>query len=239
MKFSTVIGACVLVTAPSFCFTAVAQNTSGVAGPVIDAGESAWEYRSSYDTENEELNQRLHYQRAINGDLRWRFVTQLRETADSDFDTDFVRGELVWQMTPDGQKYQSGLRFDGRYRFDDRPGDVAIQWIHQWSHFDNWTLRFNAIASRQFGNGQADGLFIQTRASAHASLTRGPRIGFEIYNQYGTTSDWLGFDEQDHQAGPFAVWALNPDWNLFTGVLVGLTEASPDGKIRMRVTRNF
>ena len=224
-----------LIASPS----ALAQNTSGVFGPVIDAGERGWEYRGTYDGDDKDYNQRLHYQRAINGDMRWRLVAQVRSTDDSDFDPDFLRGELVWQVTPDDQKYQSGFRFEGRYRFDDRPGDVTVHWINQWKHIDDWTLRFLIGARQQIGNDPADGILMHTRASATTSLAGGPKIGVEWFGEYGSTSDWLDLDEQEHQIGPVAVWSLNEDWSLYTGALFGATDATPDSQLRLRITRDY
>lgn len=227
----------------AICFSvapsALAQNTSGVFGPVIDEGERGWEYRASYDAESEELNQRFHYQQAINGDMRWRVIAQVRETDDGVFDPDYLRAELVWQTTPDDQKYQSGFRFEGRYRFEDRPGDITVHWANQWKHIDDWTLRFIVGATRQVGNDPADGIFIQTRASATTSLQNGPKIGLEWFGQYGSTDNWLSGDEQEHQIGPVAVWGLNNDWSLYTGALFGVTDASDETQLRFRIGREF
>lgn len=219
--------------------TAFAQNTSGVFGPVIDEGERGWEYRATYDPDSEGLAQRIHYQQAINGALRWRAIAQVRKTDDSDFDPDYLRGELVWQVTPDGQKYQSGFRFEGRYRFDDRPGDVTVHWINQWKHIDGWTLRFLLGATQEIGNDPDDGLQIQTRASAYTPLPEGPRLGVELFSEYGSTSDWLPTDEQEHQFGPFAVFKLNENWSLYSGALFGLTDASDDTQLRFRLTKDY
>ncbi len=82
-------------------------------------------------------------------------------------------------MTPDRQSYQSGFRFDGRYRFDDRPGQFTIHWIHQWRQVDHWTLRLISGATLEIGNDARDRLAIQTRASAMRSLTSGPNPGVE------------------------------------------------------------
>lgn len=230
-----IIGLALAATTP----TAMAQNTSGVFGPVINDGESGWEYRATYDPDDEDLNQRFHYQRAINGALRWRLVGQVRSTDDSDFDPDFVRGELVWQATPDAQKYQTGFRFEGRYRFDDRPGDVTVHWVNQWKHIDNWTFRFLVGARQQIGNDPADGILVQTRASAYTSLPDGPNLGIEAFSEYGSTSEWLDLDDQEHQIGPFAVWKLPSDWSINTGMLFGATEATPDSQLRFRLTKAY
>lgn len=216
-----------------------AQNTGGVFGPVIDEGDSGWEYRGSYNPDDGDYNQRLHYQRAINGALRWRVTGQLRSTDESDFDLDYVRGELVWQVTPDAQTYQSGFRFDGRYRFEDRPGDVTVHWTNQWKHIEDWTLRFIISATRQVGNDPADGILIQARSSATTSITDGPKLGLEWFGEFGSTEAWLDLDEQEHQIGPVAVWGLNEDWSLYTGALFGATDVSPDSELRLRVTRAY
>ncbi|MDG1824769.1 MAG: hypothetical protein P8H62_00750 [Henriciella sp.] len=218
---------------------AYAQNTSGVFGPVIDEGERGWEYRATYDPDSEGLAQRFHYQQALNGELRWRAVAQVRKTDDSDVDLDYLRGEIVWQVTPDDQKYQSGFRFEGRYRFNDRPGDITVHWANQWKHIDYWTMRFIVGATQQIGNDPADGLQIQTRASAMTSLSYGPKIGLELFSEYGSTSDWLDANEQEHEFGPVAVWKLNEDWNLYSGALFGLTDASADSQLRFRLSKGF
>lgn len=231
----TIIGLAFTALSP----LAIAQNTSGVFGPVIDEGESGWEYRNTYNPDDGDFNQRFHYQRAINGEMRWRVIGQVRSTDDSDFDPDFVRAELVWQVTPDEQKYQSGFRFEGRYRFEDRPGDVTVHWINQWKHIDDWTFRFLVGARQQIGNDPADGILIQTRASAYTSLTDGPNLGIEAFSEYGSTEEWLDLDEQEHQIGPFAVWRLPSDWSITTGALFGATDPSPDAELRFRLTKEY
>lgn len=232
------LGLCGLA-ALAMAFDASAQNTAGVFGPVINEDDRGFEYRATYDPDSEDLRQRFHYQQAINGAVRWRVIGQVRKTADSDFDADYVRGEVVWQVTPDGQKYQTGFRVDARYRFDERPGDVTVHWTNQWKHIDDWTLRFIVSTTRQFSNNPADGLLIQTRAGGYTSLSAGPRVGLEVFSQYGSTSDWRSFDDQSHQTGPFAVFSLNDDWNLYTGILFGLTDATSDQELRFRIGRDF
>ena len=222
-----------LITAPA----ALAQNTSGVAGPVVDQGDRRWEYRATFDPDDEDWKQRIHYQHAINDDLRWRAVAQVRSTDDSDFDPDFLRGELLWQVSPDDQDYQTGFRFDARYRFDDRPGEVAVHWINQWNHIEDWTLRLELMATQQISNDPADGILIQTRGSAMTALNNGPKLGLEWFSNNGSTADWLSLDEQEHQVGPVAVWKMNKNWSLYTGALFGVTDVSPDSQLRLRLTR--
>lgn len=218
---------------------AAAQSTSGVFGPGVDEGESGWEYRGSYDPDSEDYAQRFHYQRAINGDLRWRLVGQTRTTDDSDFDPDHVTAELLWQVTPDKQKYQSGLRFDARYRFEDRPGKLTVHWINQWKQIEDWKLRLILGATGEVGDDAKDGVAFQTRASATRSLSEGPSLGVELFSSYGSTEKWLKLEDQKHQVGPVAVWDLGSDWSLYTGALFGATDASPDSTLRFRISHEY
>jgi len=215
------------------------QNTSGVFGPVIDEGEQGWEYRASFDDDSSEWNQRFHYQRAINGSLRWRIVGQVRETDDSSFDEDYLRAELVWQVSPDDRDYQTGFRFELRHRFEDRPDEATVHWINQWKTIDRWTFRAILGATRQFGDNHADGILIETRLNAYTSIAESVRLGVEAFSDYGSTTDWLDTDDQSHQLGPFAVWDLGNDWSLFTGGLFGLTDGSDDAQLRLRLSRDF
>ncbi|MEL6245299.1 MAG: hypothetical protein AAFQ85_08120 [Pseudomonadota bacterium] len=229
----------IAVVAISGAPMAAAQSTGGVFGPVVDASDEAWDFRVSYDPDSENTALRLHYQRAINSDLRWRVIGQVRSTETSDFDPDHLTAQLLWQVTPDLQAYQSGLRFDGRYRFDDRPGQFTIHWVHQWRQVDHWTLRFISGATLEIGDGAQDGLAIQTRTSAMRSLNSGPKLGAELFSQYGSTTDWLDFEDQRHQAGPVAVWSLGEGWGLYTGALLGVSEAAPDATFRVRATYTY
>ncbi len=215
---------------------AAAQSTGGVFGPVVDEGDSAWDFRVSHDPDSENTAVRLHYQRAIDSDLRWRLIGQVRSTEDADFDPDHLTAQLFWQVTPDLQSYQSGFRFDGRYRFDDRLGQITVHWIHQWRQVDDWTLRFITGATLEIGDDARDGLAIQTRASAMRSLASGPKLGVELFSQDGSTTDWLDLEYQRHEAGPVAVWSLRDGWGLYTGALFGVSESAPDATFRVRVT---
>ena len=71
------------------------------------------------------------------------------------------------------------------------------------------------------------------------SLEEGPKLGVEWFGQYGTTSDWLSGDEQEHQVGPVAIWGFDNDWSRYTGALFGVTDASDHTQLRFRVGKAF
>jgi len=225
-----------LALAPS---GALAQNTGGVFGPVVNEGHALLQYRATYDPDTDGLAQRLHFERALNGEMMWRIVAQARRTDNADIDFDFVQGELFWQLTDDDKNWQSGVRFDGRIRDEGRPGLLGVNWINQIRLSPQWSARFIALSAVNIGADAPDGVFIQTRAHLAYRLPAGHSIGVEVFNAYGSTADFRGLDEQSHQIGPFAAINVTKDFQVFAGALIGLTGASADQELRLWFTKSF
>lgn len=239
MRLSVVSGALAGLFGMCGPMSAHAQNTSGVFSPVVDEGERSAQYRLGFDPDGDALAQRFHYQEALNGELRWRFIGQFRRTDGSDVDFDFARLELLWQVTPDDQAYQSALRFEARYRSDDRPGDIGVLWTNQWPLGEGWRLRLIGDLGREIGSGADDGFTLGSRAEISRKLDFSSRIGVQLFSDYGTTEALPGFDEQEHELGPVASFDVGEDWSLVTGALFGLTDASADAQFRLWVSRDF
>jgi hypothetical protein len=224
-----------LVTTPM----AAAQNTGGIFSPVVNDDHRSAQYRVTYNPDTEGLAQRAHYQQSINGDLMWRGLVSARKTSDSDVDFDFVQAELFWELSDDDDRWKRGLRFDARIRDDDRPGLLGMHWTNQFPVTDNWNARFVALSAIDVGDDARDGVFLQTRGNVFTRLDTGQTVGVEVFNSYGSTDDFRDFEEQTHQIGPFASFPVAEDWSLFTGALLGLTDASADAELRLWVVRGF
>ena len=220
-----------------------AQNTSGVVGATVKEGESSLQYRLGIDPKGSngetKFAQRLHFQKSINGALRWRLVGALKKTDASDFDFDYVQAGLVWQITEDGPDYQTGLRFDARLRDNARPGQLGVNWAHQWQMSESWRLRAVAKSSVQIGHNASQALSIESQAEIIKKLPNGRAFGVEMFSKYSTTKDVLGFDDQSHVAGPFISTPIAAQTKLSSGVLFGLTKASPDTQLKFWLTRSF
>jgi len=222
-----------------FAPLATAQNISGVTGPVVKDGHESAQYRTGYDLDSERFAHRLHYQKSINGDLRWRAVIAARETDDSDFDFNYVQAELLWELSDDNDTWKRALRFDARIRGDGRPGLFAAQWANEFPVSDAWTARISALSSVDIGDDARDGISLQTRGQIYTKIGSGQKVGLELFNAYGSTDDIPDFEDQKHTLGPFVSFPVNDDWSLFTGVQIGLTEASSDRQLRLQITRGF
>ena len=218
--------------------SAAAQNTGGVFPPSVDEGHKSAQYRSAYNVDNENFNQRLHYQQAINGDFMWRIIGQTRETASSDFDFDFLQAELFWELSPEDTPYRHGVRFDARLRDDNRPHQLGFNWIHQWKFGDGWTGRLVGLSSFQFGDNNADGIFLAPRAHLSRKLDSGVSLGLEYYGNFGSTDNFT-VSKTGQTLGPFISTKLTGKTSIMAGVQLGLNDAAPDADLRLWVTQGF
>lgn len=216
-----------------------ADNTSGVFGPTVDEGHRSVQYRAGWDADSYRFAQRIHYQQAIDGDLRWRVIAQTRKTLDRDFDLDYVRGELLWQLSDIREGWRHALRFDARIRSEGRPALVAINWANEFDMGDRWRARFIAITSAELGDGRSRGLDFETRASMSYRWRPGISLGAELFSEYGRIDDIPSVSRQSHQAGPTMSFSVGEGWQVYGGTLFGLTDATPDTQLRFWTSRRF
>lgn len=229
-----------LIAAASFLApTASAQNVAGVFPPMVNEGHASLQYRAAFVPDTDAFAQRLHYQQSIDGDLMWRVVAQTRKTADSDVDFDFFQAELFWEWSEDGAPWRTGLRFDARVRDRGRPGLFGVHWTNQFQLSADVRARFLVMSSVDIGDGARDGILVQTRADIARRLPSGIEIGLEMYNNYGYTGSFGGFDKQSHQLGPMVTLPAGGGWSVLGGVLLGVSDAAPDADFRLWLTRSF
>jgi len=225
----------------SFLNTARAQNTGGVFGPIVNEGHKSFQYRATFDPDNANdttgFAQRLHYQQAINDDFMWRIVGQTRKTNDSDFDFDYLQGELFWQLHQK-ENYSSGVRFDIRTRDNDRPDQVGLNWMHEFAMKDGWGARALVLITKQFGNNSASGIFLQTRFSLQKSTSFGG-VGVETFNSYGNSRDIPSFSDQSHTVGPYVSNSLGNGWSTYAGAQLGVTDPAADLELRFWLTKSL
>ncbi len=218
---------------------ALAQNNGGVFGPVVNEEDKTAEVRISFDPDRDSYASRIHYQQAFSDSLRGRVVVQGSDGPGRDFDVNFVQTELLWQLTPDGQSYQTALRFDGNIPTDGGPGAVNISWTNQFNMDENWQSRGLILLQKQVGSGSREGLFVQTRGNVSRKAGAKGRLGVEFYNFWGTTDNFRDLNLQTHQAGPYGTVKLGDGWSMLGSALFGLTDASPDAQLRFWVSKTF
>lgn len=220
------------------CGTAFAQNTGGVFPPGFGDDHKSAQYRIAIDTDANRFNQRLHYQQSIDDRRLWRVLVQTRETASSDVDFDFVQAELFWEFTKPKDKYRTGIRFDARLRDDNRPGQLGLNWMHQWNFDEGWRARLVGLSSLQIGENRSDGISLQPRAQIAKKLEAGPTLGVEYFGSLGNTEN-ITIGDARQTIGPFVATKITGKTSLNTGVQFGLTDVAPDTELRLWVTQGF
>lgn len=218
---------------------ATAQNTGGVPSPIVNAGHSAAQYRATYAPDSEGLEQRVHFESALDGSRMLRVIAATRKTSDGNVDFDYVEGELFWQVSDDAAFWQTGFRFDGRIRSDGRPGGVGVNWLNQWKLANGLKTRFAVIASSNVGNNSTDDIFLKTRGAVMKTLDGGTSLGVEVYNSYGTTSQINKLDDQSHTIGPALVVPAGNGFSIYTGAQFGVTKTSENTALRFRLNKKL
>jgi hypothetical protein len=242
IKKTTVFKFFVFISLGIFVSPTFADNTGGVFGPVVNEGHKSFEYRIGIDPNNAagetSFAHRIHYQQAINGDFQWRVLAQARKTAESDNDFDFIQGELTWEFAGT-DNYKTGMRFDLRLRDEGRANQVGVNWMNQFKLSNDWYSRFLVLTTIQIGSNSASGVGLQTRANLWKKSSYGD-VGVELFSSYGTTEKFKDFSDQSHAIGPFFQKAIGKDgWQIYAGVLLGITDASPDTDFRFRLSKKL
>lgn len=224
--------------------TAMAQFNGGVFGPVVNEGSSSAQYRAAYNPDTEAFSHRGHYQMAISDTVQLRGVVQFTKPGGADLDYDLFQGEATFQITPDGQDFQFGVRTDVTLRDGPRPDQVGLNTMSQWKLNNGLSAKFVTLASVQGGDRAADGIDLQTRASLSKGLpSQGgiapTALSLELYSFYGRTGNLADFNDQTHLLGPSAKFKITDSVSTNLGALFGLTDASADSQIRLWVTKGF
>ncbi|MBY0423718.1 MAG: hypothetical protein K2Q06_15545 [Parvularculaceae bacterium] len=219
---------------------AVAQNTSTVFNPEVDGDDRAVELRSTFSTgddgDGDALATRLHFQEPLSESLRLRLIAQARKPNDGSFEPDFVRAELLWQLTRDGAPWATGLRFEAMARNGARPDEVGLHWVNQFRPAENLRLRAHVYFGRQFGTRGLDGLRMTSRASIKYDFGA-VGAGFEHYASYGSTAEFLPLRRQSHDFGPTVSFDVADDLAINAGLLFGMTEASDKLQLRFTIAK--
>lgn len=233
----------IAIFAVLFALPAQAQNVTGVFGPTVNEDDHNFEYRiaAALDQNGDDAlwAQRFHYERALSGSFRVRGVLATRETASSEMDYDYSRIEAVWQISPDEQAYQTGLRFEARHRGDGRPEEVRANWINQWSFDEGWRARAILMNTLQVAQRTNDELQFQGRFELSKKDPSGIRVGLHSYVDLGDTGDLRAFKGNEAEIGPFIEFDITDNTAIYLGTLHGLTKSSDDNQLRVFIERAF
>ncbi|GHA90567.1 hypothetical protein GCM10009069_11910 [Algimonas arctica] len=245
MRLSSFILAFTTITALSGLAAPVyAQIASGVPGATVKEGEKFLQYRIAVDVDDDStgeaaIAQRVLYRQAINDRFNIRGSIQTLRTASSDFDFDYAKLEVTWQITPKSQPYQTGLRLDLRTRANNRSDTIGLNWAHQMTFNDGWRARGALSGTIQFSDKTSDDIAFGGAAQVSRKLENGVRLGVHGFSNFGDSSELLFLKRSSTVAGPFIEFNLTKDVPVMIGTLHGVTNSARDDQIRLFIGKNF
>lgn len=227
-----------------FATPVFAQIGSGVPGATVKDGEKFIQYRVAVDLEddstgNSAIAQRVLYRQAINDKLSIRGSIQTLRTANSDFDFDYAKLEVTWQVTPELKPYQMGLRLDLRTRANDRPDHIGLNWAHQMSFKDGWRARGALSGTVQVSDKTSDDIAFGGSAQLSRKLESGVRLGVHGFSSFGDSHGLLLLKRSSTVVGPFIEFKLGKTVPVMIGTLHGVTHNARDDQIRLFIGRHF
>ena len=230
----------------ALCAPATAQNISGVSGADVKAGAAKFEYRAGYSPEingaDDAFAHRFNLQYALDNRWRVRVMLAQRDRGGGGLQTRDVSLEVMNQFleSEDTGGWDSAIRVDGRIPVaDNRPGRVRAAWINNFDLGDGWAARANIYMGKEIGDLAKDGLTLETREEITYEIGDGMKIGAQLFNNFNTTAQIGGFDEQRHQIGPVLKGRFSKRIKFETGALFGLSDAASDVDLRFFISYGF
>ena len=230
----------------SLATPALAQTTAGVFGPNISEGDRSAQFRIAMSPgENGDIDRweaRIHYQYALQDDLRARLVLQGSNLEAGDFESNFLQAELQWQFKKSDPQsiWASALRLDARIvEEDDGPHRLGLNWTNQWNPNGRWQINNVLLTALEVGPDARDGVILEMRNGVKYRLDSGLKIGVESFSALGRSDNLGGFNSQNHRLGPVVTGKLTDETSFLAGALFGVSDPARDTDFRIWLTRRF
>ncbi|WOI53853.1 hypothetical protein [Parvularcula sp. LCG005] len=146
---------------------------------------------------------------------------------------------LYWQLSDDDARFRSGLRLDATIRNGTAPDGVSLFFLSEQKWTDSFSTRAILVTSKEMGDQAANGIKLETRLRADCTDGSKRHFGIEAYDLHGTTARLAPYDRQRHQIGPYASFPVGTGWTVTPGLLLGLSQASPDMEFRLFFSRRL
>jgi len=215
---------------------AFAQGTGTVASPVIKPGAAiSLAVGAAFDDNDEGYAHRVDYRYAVSDSLRLSAIAFYNDRG-GDYRYRRFAVEAMHQFASSERGWNSAVQIRGRIPDgNDGPGRVRVAWLNRWKPNGETEFRLIGLASQEFGDGQRDGLALETRGEATWPVAPETRIGMQVFNRYNRTSGFGSFNTQDHAIGGVMKGALTNNLSYRVNALAGISEAASDFELRFRI----
>lgn len=218
-----------------------AQNLSTAAGPGVDPSDLSAEARAGLAANGRAVTTRLHLQRAFNDTVRLRGIVFGRDRGPGRFEVSYSEAQLLVQTAESRRHsgYAAAVRLDARYRHGGPPHQFGLNWVHEVTFGGRWRARTGIYANRDIGEDPPGGITLETRSSVSRRLRNGIRLRLSLIDDFGRSTRFGGFNDQEHQIGPTVSGKLGQRWGWAVRSLFGLSRAANDAEVSLRLDYAF
>lgn len=221
----------------------LAQNTSSVSSPVVDAGDRDFGFRFGWvpgdDGICDSYAYRFDYGMSLSERRSLKLYASAKDGADDRARFTSLNAEYLVELTSEtARTWQSGVRFDARLAEGSGANRIGLAWLNQFRLNDRMKLRAMSIVTREFARDGDNPFAFELRSSLGYRLDDGYSLALLAFVKLGTT-DQLGVAGQRQQIGPTLSGPLGDQWKWTAGNLFGVSEAAPDNDIRVWISRGF
>lgn len=226
-----------------FSPVALAQNTSSVSSPVVDAGKREVGLRFGWTPDENGIGNKYGYRFDYGMSLGSRHYLKLYASAKSSDSEHFrftdINAEYLMELTPEtARTWQSGVRFDARLSEGSNANRLRVDWLNRFRLSDRVSMRVMALVSRKFTSGVDDSVAIELRSSVGYRLEGGYSADLLAFVKLGTL-DHPGLAGLPQQIGPTISGPIGERWKWTAGNLFGVSDAAPDNDVRVWISRKF
>lgn len=225
-------------------FSSPAYATRTVTSPNVNEGETVFEVKGEYSIdENDDTDgawkNKLTLGHGFTSFWYSELETNVDQSGDPDDRTDFTSIDWKNKFQLTSQKdlgLDSGFRISYAKNLSGSEDKVEVKLL-AGKDIGKTSHRVNVIFDRTTKSGR--GANWGTSWSSRYKLSDQFQPGFELYDSFGKMGDEQGFDAQDHRVGPVFYGKVGKNLSYDAGYLIGLSEAAPDGTLKVILKYKF
>jgi high-affinity iron transporter len=172
------------------------------------------------------------------------YVANIEEDANGDLDYNATAWENIFQLTEQGEYWLDlGLYLEYEFAHDSGTNDKIEGKLLLEKNIGRYVNTANLIFARSIGSGASNETEFEYAWRTKYLLNKAFEPGIEIYGAMGEFGHVLPSDQQDHRLGPVFSGVFAGDshskWVYEAGYLFGVSDAAPDGTIKVVIEYEF
>jgi high-affinity iron transporter len=217
-----------------------ANATKTVTSPYVERGEKEIEYKFGYDFDDDDdkdgaWKEKLAFGYGVNDFWATEIEVEAAHSGKDGADTELavIAWENKFQLTGKGEYWVDvGLKAEYKYNTGGGNDSAKVKFLFAKDTGD-FSHKLNLNLSRSFTSDSPDGLKTDMAWGTKYRYDRNFNPGIELYNEFGSFTDGDSSNEQKRRIGPAFYGQITDRVGYEIGYLFGLTDATPDGTLKV------